>query len=468
MTEFVQHAVAPRYHPGDVIAEKYRLVSLKGEGGMAGLWVAENMDLAAEVALKLIHTGCWDDEVHERLLSEARVMAQMHHPNIVQVFDYGRTPQGDSYIAMDLLRGESLRHFVAQGPMVPIEMVRTVLPLLDGLQFAHNHGVIHRDLKPDNVFVVSADGVIVPKLLDFGIAKRLGPQDFHLTRPNTIVGTPCYMSPEHAKGADDLDARSDIFMMCVLMYECLTGRVPFEGDNYHAILQAVIDAEPAPLSVFDIEEARLWAILRTGLAKQRADRWQSVRQLGEALALWLRDHGVEADISERSLRASWLPGLLVAEQTKAAAQAAPAQVTIRMRPRVALPGTPGKPIKLTALGFRRQRRPVTSRFAKRFAATSVGVGIALWIVVSSVRPQRSVPSVPSVSDAPRTPRTPLSVRGAFPTKKPRQAAPTPEREPETTWEMAPASVEPRRNRAQIEQPPKARPPPTDDQFDFGF
>lgn len=192
--------------------------------------------------------------------------------------------------------------------MPAVRMARTILPVLEGLHYAHNQGVIHRDLKPDNLFIAHVDGAVTPKLLDFGIAKRrFEIEEFQLTHVNTVVGTPYYMSPEQAKGAKDLDARSDVFVMCALMYECLTGQPPFMGDDYNAIMWAIVDSEPKPLSDFGIQEDLLWAILQQGLQKSRDLRWRSARELGEALALWLREQGVEEDIGSRALRSSWLP-----------------------------------------------------------------------------------------------------------------------------------------------------------------
>jgi eukaryotic-like serine/threonine-protein kinase len=301
------------YKPGDVIASKYRLQQMLGEGGMGSVWVAENVDLAANVALKLIRADAAEPSANERFLSEARVAAQLRHAAITRVFDTGKTKNQEPYIVMELLEGETLGQRLARrGSVDPIELVQMLLPIIDALHSAHGQGVIHRDLKPDNVFVARTENGIQPKLLDFGIAKLRGESAFKfsqtkLTQAGTLIGSPDYMSPEQAKGELDLDARSDIWALCVLAYECLVGRPPFQGDNYNALLWNIIHDEPIPITVFQAGDSELWRILKGGFAKDRAGRWESAKHFGEALAAWLESHGITEDICARSLHASWLP-----------------------------------------------------------------------------------------------------------------------------------------------------------------
>jgi serine/threonine-protein kinase len=192
-----------------------------------------------------------------------------------------------------------------------VELCQTLLPIIDALHSAHGHGVIHRDLKPDNVFIAKAEGGgVQPKLLDFGIAKLRGESAFHttkLTQAGTLIGSPDYMSPEQAKGETDLDPRSDVWALCVLAYECLVGKPPFHGDNYNALLWSIIHDEPVPITVFQAGDSELWRLLKTGFSKDRNGRWDSARKFGEALALWLENHGIVEDVCNRSLHASWLP-----------------------------------------------------------------------------------------------------------------------------------------------------------------
>src|SRR5688572_25907649 len=156
--------------PGDVIGGKYRLQELLGEGGMGSVWVAENVDLAANVALKLIRADAAEPSANERFLSEARVAAQLNHAAITRVFDTCKTKAGEPFIVMEMLEGETLGQRLARrGSIEALELVQTLLPIIDALHCAHSHGVVHRDLKPDNVFIARTEGGIQPKLLDFGI-----------------------------------------------------------------------------------------------------------------------------------------------------------------------------------------------------------------------------------------------------------------------------------------------------------
>jgi eukaryotic-like serine/threonine-protein kinase len=317
MTQVTDTSMLPKpprkeYSAGNVISDKYRLLQLLGEGGMGSVWVAENMALKANVALKLIRADVAETSANERFLSEARLAARLQHSAIVRVFDFGKTEHDEPFIVMELLDGETLGHRLTRlGSIDPTELVQMVLPIIDALHSAHGHGVIHRDLKPDNVFIAkAAGGGVQPKLLDFGIAKLRGEGTFHktkLTQAGTLIGSPDYMSPEQARGETDLDPRSDVWALCVLAYECLVGKPPFHGDNYNALLWSIIHDEPVPITVFQAGDSELWRILKTGFAKDRNERWENARQLGEALAQWLDNHGVTEDACNRSLHASWLP-----------------------------------------------------------------------------------------------------------------------------------------------------------------
>src|SRR6187455_1321689 len=196
-----------RYQPGDLIHDKYQLVRPLGQGGMGTVWVAQNTVLQVSVAVKLIALGDQHDadETAERLLREARAAARLDHPAIVRVFDFGRTDHGDPFIVMELLHGESLADILARDSRMPgVQAVRAMLPIADALASAHDKGVVHRDVKPENVILsTTEDGRTQPKLLDFGIASlqekstRIT-QEKRLTREGSVVGTPAYMSPEQA------------------------------------------------------------------------------------------------------------------------------------------------------------------------------------------------------------------------------------------------------------------------------
>ncbi|HEY6556844.1 MAG TPA: serine/threonine-protein kinase [Polyangiaceae bacterium] len=297
-----------RYIAGEVIADKYRLVRPLGEGGMGALWVAQNLALDVQVALKLIRADIASDSASDRLLNEARTAARLKHPSIVRIFDFGRTRRGDPFIVMELLTGQSLgEHLETQRRLPATYTIQLLLPIAEALAAAHRHGIVHRDLKPDNVFLAESDGRLQPKIVDFGIAKlSQEPASGRLTQDGALLGSPEYMSPEQARGDEHVDHRADIWSFCVMLYECVTGVVPFSDDNYNALLRRIIEREPVSILDLSTGDRELWNILSRGLHKDQDERWQRIRELGDALAGWLVERGVTEDICGHSLRASWL------------------------------------------------------------------------------------------------------------------------------------------------------------------
>ena len=298
------------YSAGDLVDGKYRLERVLGEGGMGTVWLARNLTLDSDVAIKLLRRRRVTTETRERLHQEARASARLEHPSIVRTFDFGWTRRGDPYVVMEVLRGESLADVLdREGRLIPVHAVSVLLPIAGALATAHQKGVVHRDLKPENVLLVPHEtGTLTPKLMDFGIAKLVDPDDAdegrRLTGERTILGTPDYMSPEQACGDHDVDARSDVWSYCVMLHELLEGRRPFEGDGPRALFRAIVDAEPGPLGPH--VDARLREIVARGLAKEREDRWSSMRELGVELAQWLVDRGVDYDVAGTSIAVQWL------------------------------------------------------------------------------------------------------------------------------------------------------------------
>lgn len=298
------------YNVGDRIGAKYTLAERLGEGGMGTVWRAHNELLDVDVALKVLRTDDIDASdgtlLSDRLLQEARAAARLGHPSIARVFDYGTTERNNPYIVMELLRGEDLAEALSRrGKVNSVKAVATLMPIVHALAAAHAQGIVHRDLKPENVFLSRLeDGRVVPKLVDFGIAKIDRDFGHRLTQTGTMLGSPMYMSPEQARG-DDVDHRADIWAFCVMLYELVTGRTPFEGRNYNALLYAIISEEPRAMSVKADGDAELWAILRKGLEKDPDLRWQSSEEMGRALAQWLIAKGIQEDITGASLIAQW-------------------------------------------------------------------------------------------------------------------------------------------------------------------
>jgi eukaryotic-like serine/threonine-protein kinase len=299
----------PRYVEGSVVAQKYRLVRILGEGGMGAVWVAQNLTLGVQVALKLIRSEIEGrvDGLSERLLTEARAAASIGHPGIIQVFDFGLTEHGEPFIAMELLHGDSLAQVLKKrGRIAAGRAVRTVLPVVEALVVANQRGIVHRDLKPDNIFLSQQANRVQPKVLDFGIAKLSEGFSANLTCEGTVLGSPAYMSPEQARGENNVDSRTDIWALCVVLYEMIVGAQPFSGKNWHGLMWAIMEGKPKTLAEHGLEEPALWAILQRGLSKEREHRFSSMFELGQALAIWLVEQGVTRDICNSSLKSTWL------------------------------------------------------------------------------------------------------------------------------------------------------------------
>jgi serine/threonine-protein kinase len=292
--------------PGDRIAEKYLLERLIGTGGMCTVWTAVHTGLDRRVALKFLRSDLPATE-GGRLLREARALGRIEHPAVIRVFDYGETEARHPFIVMELLDGTSLAHALdTNGPFSPITACRVLLPIIDGLSMVHGSGIVHRDLKPENIVLARESGKILPKLLDFGIAKfeTRDPKP-RLTMDGAVLGSPAYMAPEQARGQGDVDHRSDVWAACVVLYEAVTGRTPFRGDNYNAILRSIVEDEIPPLLERGGGQAALWHVLSRGLVKKREQRIQNIRELGELLATFLLERGVDSDVTGVPLEAVW-------------------------------------------------------------------------------------------------------------------------------------------------------------------
>ena len=296
------------YRAADIIAQKYRLVRLLGEGGMGAVWLARNLKLDVDVAIKLIRHELATAETSRRLLQEARAAARIGHLSIVRIFDFGETELGDPFIVMEVLTGESLRDVLEQrGRLTAANAVRTLLPIASALTEAHASGIVHRDLKPENIMLVpDQSGGAIPKLVDFGIAKfRRGDGGDDPAAGNVVVGTPDYMSPEQAGGRDEVDEGTDVWALGVILYEAITGHVPFDGPTYPALIFAIMAEEPTPTHEQLAGDLELWGILQGALAKRSVGR-PSMRAFGAMLAEWAIARGMESDIAGTSLAAHWI------------------------------------------------------------------------------------------------------------------------------------------------------------------
>jgi serine/threonine-protein kinase len=294
-----------------VIAGKYLLMEKLGEGGMGAVWRAHNETLDIDVAVKLIRSEATDsiegERAGERLLQEARAAARLGHPAIARVFDFGLSDRTDPFIVMELLKGEDLAEALGRrGRISATKAVGTLMPIAHALAAAHAKGIVHRDIKPENIYLARAeDGHVQPKLVDFGIAKIERGKNHRLTQTGTMLGSPIYMSPEQARG-DDVDHLADVWAFCVVLFEMVAGRPPFEGKNYNALLYSIIADEPPTITSFGGGDDELWQILKRGFEKDPDKRWPSIRELGVALARWMIARHAHEDITGASLSAQWL------------------------------------------------------------------------------------------------------------------------------------------------------------------
>jgi len=264
--------------PGAVVDGRYALLARLGTGGMAEVWSAEDSQLGRQVALKMLHPRlAADHDFVERFRREASAAAKLQHPNIVQVYDRGES-QGTYYIAMEYLRGSSLKDLVRRGPLEPGHAVELIVQVLKGARFAHRRGIVHRDLKPHNVMLDDEGRV---KVTDFGIA-RAGASD--MTETGSIMGTAQYLSPEQAQG-HAVTERSDLYSIGVMLFELLTGRVPFEGESTVTIaLRHVSEPPPTPSSVNPTVPPALDAVVLRALAKDPEQRFRNADEFIAALA----------------------------------------------------------------------------------------------------------------------------------------------------------------------------------------
>ncbi|HEU5074969.1 MAG TPA: protein kinase [Polyangiaceae bacterium] len=300
-----------RYNADDVVAGKYQLIRILGEGGMGAVWEARNIGLDSAVAIKLIRADLDEDSAAERLVQEARAAARLGHPAIVRVFDVGETHFGDPFIVMERLRGDNMGDLLGtEGRLTAVAAVQILLPIADALATAHTKGIVHRDIKPENIYLAEDEnGELQPKLVDFGVAKLENAEvDSKLTLRGTIVGSPGYLAPEQARGSEAADYRVDIWAFSVVLYELITGVPPFSGGNYNALLRSIVEDDPTPTVEHRAGDAELWTIVERGLRKDAQERWPSMQEYGRALAHWAFSQGVDEDICGTGLEAKWLTG----------------------------------------------------------------------------------------------------------------------------------------------------------------
>jgi eukaryotic-like serine/threonine-protein kinase len=274
---------------GTVIADKYRIEELIARGGMGAVYMATHLVSGKKVALKWMLPSLGQlPGAKERFVREACATARIEHPNVIDIYDVGND-RGSVYLVMELLRGETLAEYLQRTPTVSTgEAISLIMPALRGVAAAHAHDVIHRDLKPDNIFLCrSAEGEPrEPRVLDFGISK-VGTGDdprLSLTRSGAVMGTPYYMSPEQVRGANQVDERGDIYAFGVILYEMLTGQRPFEAETYNQLILKIATEDPAPiLELNPAIDRRLALVIERAMARDPRERFSTIEELAVAL-----------------------------------------------------------------------------------------------------------------------------------------------------------------------------------------
>jgi len=266
---------------------------------MASVWSAVHETLGRPVAVKFIHDrGMANEVATARFMREARLAASVQHRFVIDIFDFGTTEGGEPYMVMELLQGEPLADRITRGPPIPVKtFVRLMMEALSGLEAVHKANIVHRDLKPENIFLIhDADGGF-PKLLDFGISRSdhgaTGERANRLTKEGVLLGTPWYMSPEQVRGRRDIDHRTDLYSIGVIMYETLTGELPFDAEAVGDLLVTIATGEAVPVASLRPDlPRRLSDIVAKAMSKKPDDRYDS------ALSMRLALQGIEGELPE--------------------------------------------------------------------------------------------------------------------------------------------------------------------------
>jgi serine/threonine-protein kinase len=279
----------PPLPEGTLIAGKLRVVRLLGVGGMGSVYEVEHEFTKHRRALKMLHAEMLGHPVVvARFVREASAAGHIGNPHIVETFDAGKLDGGEPYIVMEMLKGETLADRLEKVRRVALpELVDVIRQACDGVQAAHDAGIVHRDLKPENLFLVEKDGKPFVKILDFGVSKfdstLTGGAD-GTTKEGSALGTPYYMSPEQVDGDKDLDARTDVYALGVILYQCACGRRPFKADALPKLAVLIHEGKPAPLSERRPElPTGFVEVVHKAMARDRNQRFPTPRELGAAL-----------------------------------------------------------------------------------------------------------------------------------------------------------------------------------------
>ncbi|MCA9954841.1 MAG: protein kinase [Ardenticatenaceae bacterium] len=331
----------------------YQIEEKLGQGGMATVYKAYHERLDRHVAIKVLHAVFKDDDSFlRRFTREAQVVARLEHPNIVPVYDFAEH-EGYPYLVMRFVKGETLKERLSQGTLSTKEMIRIASHVADGLDHAHKQGVLHRDIKPSNILLTPGGGVFIA---DFGLARITQSGESTMSQ-DMIMGTPQYISPEQARGNVDLDGRTDIYSFGIIIYEMVTGRVPFAADTGYSVIHSqIFDAPPLPSSLNDKISPALERVLLKVLSKDPAERYATAGEFIAAFKVALQDAPTHLGPADAAVLPDSTEKQTQAAATAVLTQAAPppptdAPSTVTLQPTPTGPvAKPRRPLALVGLG----------------------------------------------------------------------------------------------------------------------
>jgi serine/threonine protein kinase len=379
--------VAVKGKHGATLAGRYRLLEQLGEGGMGSVWKAEHLLLHSHVAVKIIDPDIARLEFNlARFLREAKTLATLRSPHVVQVLDFG-SDADTPYLVMELLQGQTLgRRLSEQGRLTLGETNRVLRDVCAAMSLVHEQGLIHRDLKPENIFLCNVGGQRVTKVVDFGIAKSLRGEmttGSMKTRTGHMLGTPSYMSPEQCRGLKDIDHRADLWALGVIAYECLVGKVPFDGQVLgDLLLRICMDPLPIPSQhARGVLPAAFDAWFAKAVARDRVERFQSALELATSLSELSPAISVPA-VSAPPVSVSAASVSAVSAPPREAVEASrPSAPRISFLPPMPVPRTASNTETNTSVGLVGGARRVERRArAAAFAAVALVAAVGLWAI----------------------------------------------------------------------------------------
>jgi len=377
---------------GQILDGRYRVERLLGEGGMGSVYEGRHAVVGKRVAIKILHAEyAANEEVLKRFYREAQAAAAIGHANIIDIIDVGATASNEPYLVMEYLEGEDLESMLSRTGPLKVEAACAILePALLALGAAHAKGIVHRDLKPANIFLCRAeDGRHSVKLIDFGISKFTGAAGgTKLTQTGSLLGTPSYMSPEQARGRVDVDHRTDIYSMGVILYQMLTGELPYQGDNYNALLSSLLTEQPKSLRALNPSiPADADALVLRELSKDPSERSQSAAEMlaafGELAAFKERESGMT--LLGEQLRRGVAGGDLGAKASGGTGKASASRVLSQMAK-----GTPGAWANTSE-----RKGPRKAVIAGIAVAASIACGVAAFVLLKSGSPAAPPAAIPA-------------------------------------------------------------------------